>query len=137
MRNRTKFFSFLFPPHMLLICAALFALGVSAAPLATGDGEIRFNRDIRPILSDNCFLCHGPDKNKRKAKLRLDDRAIALEKKAIVPGDVSKSELVRRIFTNDPDDQMPPPDSGKHLTAAQRETLKKWIAAGAEYQPQW
>ena len=99
--------------------------------------QLRFNRDIRPILSDNCFLCHGPDKNKRKAKLRLDDRAIALEKKAIVPGDVSKSELVRRIFTNDPDDQMPPPDSGKHLTAAQRELLKKWIAAGAEYQPQW
>jgi hypothetical protein len=116
----------------VLMGAGFFALDAGAA-----EGAIRFNRDIRPILSDNCFLCHGPDKNKRKAKLRLDDRAIALDKKAIVPGDVSKSELVRRIFTTDPDDQMPPPDSGKHLTAAQRKTLKNWIASGAEYQPQW
>ncbi|HEY7117566.1 MAG TPA: c-type cytochrome domain-containing protein, partial [Tepidisphaeraceae bacterium] len=66
------------------------------------DQRIRFNRDIRPILSENCFLCHGPDKNHRKAKLRLDDPEVALAKKAVVPGDVAKSELVKRIFTTDP-----------------------------------
>src|SRR5256885_17208745 len=82
-----------------------------AAPAAKAGTEIRFNRDIRPILSDSCFTCHGPDKNNRKAKLRLDDREVALSKGAIVPGDVEKSEVVRRLFTTDPDDQMPPPDA--------------------------
>ena len=101
-----------------MIAWVLMGAGFLALDAEAAEGALRFNRDIRPILSDNCFLCHGPDKNKRKAKLRIDDRAIALEKKAIVPGDVNKSELVRRIFTNDPDDQMPPHDSGKHLTAA-------------------
>src|SRR5258707_1889707 len=109
----------------------------AAAPAAKPTAEIRFNRDIRPILSDSCFTCHGPDKGNRKAKLRLDDREVALSKRAIVPGDVEKSEVVRRLFTTDPDDQMPPPDSGRKITQAQRELLKKWIAAGAQYQPHW
>jgi hypothetical protein len=121
--------------HLRALIVALLAL--AAVPWARAGDEIRFNRDVRPILSDNCFLCHGPDKNKRKAKLRLDDREIALAKKAIVPGDIRASELVRRIFTTDPDDQMPPPDSGKKITPAQRQTLKKWIAAGAVYEPHW
>ncbi|MDB5321745.1 MAG: Protein of unknown function (DUF1553)/Protein of unknown function (DUF1549)/Planctomycete [Phycisphaerales bacterium] len=112
------------------------APAAAPAPVAAKD-EIRFNRDIRPILSDSCFLCHGPDKNNRKAKLRLDDREVALSKGAIVPGDVEKSEAVRRLFTKDPDDMMPPPDSGRKITQAQKELLKKWIAAGAKYEPHW
>ena len=98
---------------------------------------IEFNRDIRPILSENCFACHGPDKSQRKGKLRLDQRGAALEKKAIVPGNVKASELVARIFTSKADDVMPPPDSHKTLTAEQKELLKRGVAAGAEYEPHW
>src|SRR3954466_7434151 len=132
-----------FPLFASAIAAAsvlgFFALNSSpAAPTApAAKDEIRFNRDIRPILSDSCFLCHGPDKNNRKAKLRLDDREVALSKGAIVPGDIDKSEVVRRLFTKDPDDMMPPPDSGRKITPAQKELLKKWIAAGAKYEPHW
>src|SRR5258706_9874450 len=72
----------------------------AAAPAARPTNDIRFNRDIRPILSDSCFTCHCPDKNNRKAKLRLDDREVALSKGAIVPGDVEQSEVVRRLFSN-------------------------------------
>src|SRR5215216_3176382 len=101
--------------------AGALLLGCAGSVSAAEKGEIQFNRDVRPILSDSCFLCHGPDKNQRKGKLRLDDREAAVKKGAFVPGDAGKSELVKRIFTNDPDDQMPPPDSGKHLTAPQKE----------------
>ena len=122
------------------ICAWI----VVAAGLSAQAEDIQFNRDIRPILSDNCFLCHGPDKNHRKGKLRLDDRDAALKKEAFLPGSPDKSELVKRIFTTDEEDQMPPPDSGKHLTPAQKELLKRWIAKAeralgadlpASYQP--
>src|SRR4051794_24774692 len=112
-------------------------LVVAAVSWGAGAEELRFNRDVRPILSDDCFLCHGPDKSHRKAKLRLDERESALSKKAIVPGDVEKSEAIKRIFTEDADDHMPPLDSGKKLTAAQREVLKKWVAQGAKYEPHW
>ena len=101
------------------------------------DDAINFNRDIRPILSDRCFACHGPDKNARKADLRLDQRQVAVDVGAIAPGDVSKSKLVERIFSTDPDVMMPPPKHNKPLTASQTELLKRWIAAGAEYQPHW
>lgn len=104
---------------------------------AASVGKVEYNRDVRPILSDNCFLCHGPDKNTRKAKMRLDIREDALAKEAFVPGKPDESELVKRLFTTDPDDVMPPPDSHKHLTGAQKEILKRWIAQGAEYQPHW
>src|SRR5262245_42044101 len=106
------------------LCAALLCL----AP-ASGEpnGKIEFNRDIRPILAENCLLCHGPDKNRRKAKLRLDDRAIALERGAIAPGKPQESELVRRIFSADETETMPPPDSRKSLTPAQKDLLKRWI----------
>ncbi|MBC8003435.1 MAG: PSD1 domain-containing protein, partial [Opitutaceae bacterium] len=98
---------------------------------------IEFNRDIRPILSENCFLCHGPDKSHRKGKLRLDDRSVAVEKEAIVPGKPEKSELIARINNPDPDDVMPPLDTHKTLTPHQKELLTRWIAQGAEYQPHW
>lgn len=111
------------------------ATHVAVAPCLRA--EISFNKDIRPILSENCFYCHGQDGNKRKKELRLDDRAAALEKKAFVPGDAAASELVKRIFSNDPDKQMPPPESHRILTAEQRDTLKQWIAEGAKYETHW
>ena len=104
--------------------------------------KLDFNRDIRPILSDNCFACHGPDTQKVKGGLRLDlkDAAFKPGKSgalALVPGKPEKSELLKRIVTKDAHDLMPPPDSGKQLTSAQRETLRRWIAEGAAYQGHW
>jgi len=114
---------------------------LNLAAIAGSDSAVaaalEFNRDIRPILSENCFQCHGPDQNQRKAKLRLDVREVAIEKGAIVPGKPDESSLVERIFTSNADDVMPPPDTHKNLTPAQKETLRAWIAAGAEYQPHW
>lgn len=96
-----------------------------------------FNRDIRPILSDMCFKCHGPDKLARKADLRLDQREMAIQAEAIVPGKPEESLLIERIFSDDPKQAMPPPGSGKSLTATQKETLRTWITSGAEYQSHW
>jgi mono/diheme cytochrome c family protein len=103
---------------------------------------IDFNRDIRPILSENCYTCHGPDSEKRKAGLRLDKKEAALAElksgnQAIVPGNPAKSALVSRITATDEDDRMPPLKTGKHLTPGQIDTLKRWIAAGAEWKPHW
>lgn len=105
-------------------------------------GTIRYNRDIRPILSDKCFFCHGPDKNKRKADLRLDVRDDAMKatkdhEAAFVPGRPDESELIKRILTDDADDVMPPPESKKTLTDAQKTMLTQWIAEGAVYEPHW
>jgi hypothetical protein len=104
---------------------------------AIGSDRLQYNRDIRPVLADNCFRCHGPDSAARAADLRVDQREAAVAQGAIVPGDVEQSELVRRITSTDPDEIMPPPDSRKELTAAQKEVLKQWIAEGAEYQLHW
>lgn len=100
-------------------------------------GKVEFNRDVRPILSDNCFHCHGPDKSHRKAKLRLDVRDDALTAKAFVPGKPADSELVKRILTSDADDHMPPAESHKTLSKQQKDILQTWIAQGAEYQLHW
>src|SRR5436309_494449 len=116
--------------YLLLLAAT--DLGAQAAT-----NGIEFNRDVRPILSENCFACHGHDKNQRKAKLRLDDREVALEREAIVPGKPDASKLIQHIFSTDPDEIMPPPKTHKMLTAAQKDLLKRWIAAGAEYEPHW
>ena len=103
--------------------------------------KIEFNRDIRPILSDKCYACHGPDAAKRKADLRLDHRDSAIAKhddiQAIVPGDSAKSEAVRRVMSTDADVQMPPPSSNLKLSAAEIGLLKRWIDEGAEFQPHW
>ena len=103
--------------------------------------KIQFNRDIRPILADKCFPCHGPDANKREANLRLDVRDSALADRdgvhAIVPGDTAASELVRRISSRDPDYRMPLPSSNRTLTAREITLLTKWVEQGAEYQPHW
>lgn len=115
--------------------AIILALALAAPALA--DDKVGYNRDIRPILADNCFSCHGPDKNHRKAKLRLDERDNAIAKQAIVPGDPDKSELVVRVFSREKEDVMPPPSSHKTLTKQQKELLKRWIAEGAAYEPHW
>ena len=122
----------------LLTFSALAMLPESGAI----EGKVQFNRDVRPILSDTCFHCHGPDEKERKAGLRLDVREDALKPAksgavAIVPGQPEKSELVARIFTTDGDDLMPPAKLHKPLSSSQRELLKRWIAEGAEYQGHW
>ncbi|MBC7816700.1 MAG: DUF1553 domain-containing protein [Planctomycetaceae bacterium] len=118
-------------PLAILVCLLL------AAPLAAED-RVQFNRDVRPILSDKCFHCHGPDAKKRKADLRLDDRAEAVKSKAIVVGKPVDSELVRRILSDDADERMPPAASKlERLSEQEIATLRKWIEQGAEYENHW
>src|SRR3954465_3635776 len=111
------------------LCGWAFAL--------SGAEKLQYNRDIRPILSDRCFKCHGPDKGSRKATLRLDiaEEAYAPRKKsgkhAIVPGKPDQSLVCQKIVSNDPDDLMPPPESKLSLTATEKEKLRRWIAQGA------
>src|SRR6266496_2046514 len=125
--------------------ATLVALSTSVvAPhrvLAAEPGKVDFLREVRPILANHCFKCHGQDEAARKAKFRLDVResAIAPAKSGavpIVPGKPNKSEVVRRIFAED-DDQMPPSAAKRPLTPEQKEILKRWIGEGAEYKPHW
>ncbi|MFZ5830987.1 MAG: DUF1553 domain-containing protein [Planctomycetota bacterium] len=96
-----------------------------------------FNRQIRPILAENCFACHGPDSAARQADLRLDQRQSVIDIGAIVPSNPDDSLLIARIFATDEGEIMPPPSSHKSLTPEERELLRQWIAAGAEYQPHW
>ncbi len=115
---------------------------VAATGWAAEATRIDFNRDIRPVLSENCLACHGPDKNKRKGGLRLDFRADAtatLESghRAVVPGDTAGSELLKVIVSKDDDDRMPPKKTGKHLTAEHVQLFRDWIAQGAEFKPHW
>ena len=114
---------------------------VLAAPSGVG-AEVRFNRDIRSILSDNCLGCHGPDPEHRKGRLRLDRRDDAIKpaesgEVAIVPGQPEKSALVDRIHTTDRTDLMPPPKSHKVLSNRQRDLLTRWISEGAKYEEHW
>ncbi|HVC94426.1 MAG TPA: PSD1 and planctomycete cytochrome C domain-containing protein [Pirellulales bacterium] len=113
----------------------------SAEP-AAAKNAIDYNRDVRHILSNNCFKCHGPDAGERKAGLRLDLRDEALKPTdsgalAIVPGKAAESELVRRIFSEDPEDRMPPADSDKRLSDAEKDLLRQWIDDGAAWQQLW
>ena len=141
--NPVMLFRMSFARHICLACAAALVLFAWPSGLFAGKdlGVVDFARDIRPLLSDNCFACHGPDAKQRKADLRLDTREGALADldgtSAVVPGKPSKSELVRRITTDDEDDLMPPPDSGKQLDDRQKELLRQWIAQGAEYDLHW
>ena len=118
----------------LFIFLSIATAGAESAPA--------FNRDVRSILSDNCFQCHGPDDKKRDSDLRLDTYEGATADlggyAAIVPGQPDKSELLKRIQSHDPDERMPPLKSKKPaLSAAQVDTLTRWIADGAKYQPHW
>lgn len=124
---------------VVVVFAALSLVGTTAEP----DGrKVDFNREIRPILSKNCFACHGPDEDERKAGLRLDLRGNALKAvdsgaTAIVPGKPDESELFLRISSEDAAEKMPPPKSGHSLTAEQIQTFKRWIAQGAGYDEHW
>jgi hypothetical protein len=121
---------------MLQRIAAGFVLTITCLIVPSAADEISFNREIRPILSDTCFFCHGPDSEHREADLRLDVEEIAKDY-SIVPGDADASEIIARITSDDPDLRMPPADSGKRLTAEQIKLLTRWVEQGALYEPYW
>ncbi len=116
------------------IALAFFGL---LTQLSQGEKKISFDRDIQPILSENCYYCHGTDPAHREGDLRLDLREDALDAGAIVSGKPEKSEIIARIHSHDPDDLMPPPDSNRKLTKAQKDLLARWIKEGAEYTAHW
>ena len=123
---------------MRFVLSLIIAIGLASKLPAQ---EILFNRDIRPILSDACFPCHGPDAKNRQADLRFDlpESALAMRdgRRAIVAGEPKQSELIRRVLSRDPDEQMPPPGSGHAVSAKEIELLRKWIADGAKWQKHW
>jgi len=125
------------PTNRFLVLLLASALGATSPLCGEAEPSISFNRDIRPIFAENCLLCHGPDNNRRKAKLRLDVREVALGLKAIVPGKPEESLLIQHIFATNADDLMPPPDTHKSLTAEEKKMLQEWIAQGAHYEPHW
>lgn len=117
-------------------------LGALTAPAAESAGLVAYNRDIRPILAENCFACHGPDSAARKASLRLDSfQAATAERKdskpAIVPGKPDESSVIARILTTDEDDVMPPAKTKKVLKPEEKELLRRWVAEGAKYEAHW
>lgn len=121
---------------MTRLAFAIALAGLTLVASARAADEIDFNRDIRPILAENCFYCHGQDGNKREADLRLDIRAAALEAQAIVPGDSTTSSLVTRIHATD-DSQMPPTKSNRRLSDTQKQLLQRWVNEGANYLEHW
>jgi hypothetical protein len=131
---------------LVLTCAAALA-GAAAGqqarrPFAKVPSRVQYARDVLPVLSANCFACHGPDEKARKAKLRLDLAETAFRKlrsggHAVVPGHPEKSELVARIFSKDPSERMPPRKSNHKLKESEKQLLRRWIAEGAEYQRHW
>jgi hypothetical protein len=133
------------PLRWCLIALAMIAAAGPAGAEQSGTGSraaVDFNRVIRPILSENCYKCHGPDEAARKANLRFDLRAEALHpaksgKTPIVPNAPEKSELVMRTSASDPEKRMPPVSTGKRLSPAQLETLRRWIGEGAPYATHW
>ncbi|HSH14698.1 MAG TPA: DUF1549 domain-containing protein, partial [Verrucomicrobiae bacterium] len=132
-------------PNLLPRRLAVFVMaGTFSAmtSLSIAAEAVDFNRDIRPILAGSCFKCHGPDEATRKAGLRLDERGAALQpaksgERAIVPGELEASELLRRVTTSDEDDLMPPPKDGERLSPEQVARLKQWISEGATYRKHW
>lgn len=123
-------------PYRVAWSVGMLLLLVLLSGAAHALPKLEFNRDIRPILSENCLPCHGPDKNRRQADLRLDLVESARERRAIVPGKPDQSGVVTRIFATDAR-QMPPVSFHKTLSAAQKNLIKRWIAEGAEYQAHW
>ncbi|MCS1409725.1 MAG: hypothetical protein M2R45_02909 [Verrucomicrobia subdivision 3 bacterium] len=133
MSNRFRFSFWVSFPFLALVFVAAFS--------AYAETEIRFNRDIRAILSDKCYRCHGPDKNARKAKLRLDIESEAKADRGgyrVIDSDhPAKSELLARITATDPNDRMPPGASGKSLSGEEIQLLIQWIGSGAEWEGHW
>ena len=124
--------AFLPKPGASLIAAFLISTVASSA-----QDKVSYNDHIRPILSENCFHCHGPDANKRKAELRLDTAEGAADSLHFEGNNVTQAELVARIFSDDPDEVMPPPDSNRSLSESQRQRLRQWVAEGGTYQQHW
>ena len=138
-------------PRVKSSAALLFAVSIAVACASAGQSDrghgttaarVDFARDVRPILADRCFACHGPDERARKAGLRLDlaEGAVAETEsgsRAVVPFDVDASELVRRVFAHDDDELMPPPEHKRPLSEAEKATLRTWVASGGEYAPHW
>jgi hypothetical protein len=112
-----------------------FAIALCILIGNAASADVRFNRDVRPILSDKCFACHGPDAAARQADLRLDVREAA--ESVLAPGRPEESELLARIVSTDPELRMPPESTHKSVSPAEVATLREWIAAGAEYEPHW
>ena len=130
---------------MLLLLPIRFVLsglllGWFAGTLSAAE-RLSYSREVRPLLSDRCYKCHGPDSKTRKGELRLDQAADFLRPRTsgavVVPGEPERSVLIQRIFASDTDDRMPPPDSGLELTAVEKETLRRWVAEGGESEPHW
>src|SRR5262249_24817363 len=126
----------------LLATLAIFGVGRGEEKSAQSNSKIDFRRDIRPILSENCFACHGPDEKQRKAKFRLDTKAGAFADlrdgdKAIVPGKPGESMLIERITATNKSKTMPPTKSGKSLKPDQIALLKQWIEQGATWSEHW
>jgi mono/diheme cytochrome c family protein len=125
----------------VILAAAAFGILALVLGSAAADEKVDFNTDIRPILSDNCFQCHGPDPETRESDLRLDTREGAVADlggyAALVPGEPEESELWSRVNSEDPYERMPPPDTEKKLTPAQIATIRRWIEQGAPYQRHW
>eukprot|EP01034_Spumella_vulgaris_P001212 gene1212-1606_t len=114
---------------------------LTASAFAAEPAKLQFKRDIRPILSENCFYCHGQDATHREAKLRLDDRDTTIAERdghfVIAPGKPEESELIFRLLSKDPEEQMPPPNANKHVTPEQIALLRRWVAEGATYEKHW
>ena len=115
----------------LIVALGLALLARADVPLPE---KVDFNRDVRPILSENCFACHGFDANQRKAELRLDTKEGVAD---AVKGAKTHDDLLKRIRSSDPDEMMPPPESGKHLTERQKAILARWVGQGAQYKGHW
>jgi hypothetical protein len=128
---------FRLPPVARAWGVVLCLLALGCASSLRGEEPVSFNRDIRPILSDNCFSCHGQDANKRQADLRLDVRQAALDFGAIVPSDAAGSTLIERVNATDPDMVMPPAGSNRRLSPEQKKLLERWIDEGASYEEHW
>lgn len=119
---------------LVAVLSVLFVAVVQSGTLL-GDSPVRFSTDVRPLLSDRCFHCHGPDEESREAELRLDITPEADH--IVVPGDPSESELLRRVTSTDPDEQMPPPGHGKPLTDDEVKLLRHWIESGGKWSAHW
>lgn len=123
--------------HTVALTGLVWISLLASSQVRSDDAEIDFNREIRPILAENCFYCHGQDGNKRQGDLRLDQRDAAVDSQAIVPFDTSASVLLQRVYSSDADLQMPPPNSGRVLTDQQKQKLQQWIGQGAKYSTHW
>ncbi|MCP4510047.1 MAG: hypothetical protein GY826_27035, partial [Fuerstiella sp.] len=131
--------------YSIVLVTGLTFAGFSVATVDVVAQDVResvdFTRDVRPILSNACFHCHGPDEDTREAELRLDQRDGLFEHRdeytIVNPGDHSGSELIRRILSHDPDEVMPPADSTKSLTEQQKRILVRWVEQGAEWNEHW